>query len=69
MVRLHTQGLGVRSTSQILLPLERQYYVSSITLRTRRFQSDLNLSGHMESGLAETQPMEVTSHSPMRDST
>eukprot|EP00971_Amphidinium_carterae_P127897 2533178-Amphidinium_carterae.1 len=64
MVRLHTQELGVRSTSQLSLPLEKRCYVSTITLRIRTFQSDLNLSGHVESGLEGIHQMGVISHSP-----
>eukprot|EP00971_Amphidinium_carterae_P267925 5315328-Amphidinium_carterae.2 len=42
---------GVRSISQPSLHLERRCCVSTITLKIRRSQSDLNLSGHMGSGL------------------
>eukprot|EP00971_Amphidinium_carterae_P045651 898400-Amphidinium_carterae.3 len=63
MVRIHTQGLGVRSTSQQSLHLERQCYVSTVTTTIRRFHSDLNLSVHMESGLHQ---MGIASHSPVR---
>eukprot|EP00971_Amphidinium_carterae_P224466 4452961-Amphidinium_carterae.2 len=43
--------------------LERQCYVSTDTTTIRRFQSDSNLNGRMESQLAETRQMGITSHS------
>eukprot|EP00971_Amphidinium_carterae_P039208 770681-Amphidinium_carterae.1 len=66
MVRLLTQGTGIRSTSQPSLALVRQCYDRSMSMRIRSCLRDWNLSGPMVSGLAETPQMDVTSHARVK---